>query len=287
MISTLIFVVGHFFSHAQNTQSQKDIYEAGRVLIKTSCISCHSVNSTIAPSLPEILKFYRENEKQPKENLKAFLLFQEEDNIKMKAALKKYGRMPKMTLTAPDVKSILHYLTTTDFNDFQKEVDTTKESPLAKGKRIASMTKSEIGENLMGAIKKYQVVGAIDFCNEKAIPITLAHAKKAGAIIKRATDKPRNKSNLADTEESSVIKSYIAAKASGQPLEPRIIDKDGEYHFYAPIVTNSLCLKCHGSAESEIEPAVIKKINNLYPEDQAKGYSDDQIRGVFSVRWKK
>jgi hypothetical protein len=50
------------------------------------------------------------------------------------------------------------------------------------------------------------------------------------------------------------------------------------------IPTKIVCLKCHGS---EIDPKIVAKLDELYPEDKAVGYKQGDIRGAFYVTMPK
>jgi len=41
------------------------------------------------------------------------------------------------------------------------------------------------------------------------------------------------------------------------------------------------CLKCHGE---NIDPKVAAKLDELYPNDKARGYKVGDIRGAFTIR---
>ena len=58
-------------------------------------------------------------------------------------------------------------------------------------------------------------------------------------------------------------------------------------NFYYPIVTNGMCLQCHGEPNKEIDEATLAQLNNLYPDDKAKGYAMNQVRGIWSISWEK
>jgi hypothetical protein len=40
------------------------------------------------------------------------------------------------------------------------------------------------------------------------------------------------------------------------------------------------CLKCHGE---NIDPKITAKLDEIYPHDQARGYTVGQIRGAFTI----
>jgi hypothetical protein len=152
------------------------------------------------------------------------------------------------------------------------------------GKSVALAVKEELGKNLMQAIGRSKFEGAVKFCNEQAYSLTAQKAQAFGARVKRATDRPRNPKNQADAEELKYLRLF---KTQMPQAKPELIESHGEYHFYAPIVTNAMCLKCHGNTKKDIAPEVLATLKRLYPKDQATGYKEGQVRGIFSIHWKK
>ena len=58
----------------------------------------------------------------------------------------------------------------------------------------------------------------------------------------------------------------------------------GQVSFFAPIIlSNELCLKCHGEPGKDIAPEHAALIDELYTEDQAKGFKLGQLRGAWRV----
>ena len=53
-----------------------------------------------------------------------------------------------------------------------------------------------------------------------------------------------------------------------------------QLHFMKAIPTGSLCLACHGTT---LAPDVSTELSKLYPDDKAKGYSLNQVRGAIVV----
>ena len=47
----------------------------------------------------------------------------------------------------------------------------------------------------------------------------------------------------------------------------------------------STCLKCHGKPDIDIAQGTLKKINQLYPNDLAKGYKLDDLRGLWKIEF--
>lgn len=112
-------------------------------------------------------------------------------------------------------------------------------------------------------------------------------ATKFNASIKRVSDKPRNPANTANEQELKVIEKYKKMVADKAEINPIVEEHNGGVQFYYPITTNSMCLQCHGKPAEQINPATLKKLSELYPADKAVGYDIDQVRGIWSIQFKK
>lgn len=154
------------------------------------------------------------------------------------------------------------------------------------GQQIALKAKSSLGEKLAQAIGEKGVPGAIEFCNLNAISITDSVSKSLNASIKRVSDKPRNKANQAREGELFYIDMCKKALAADKELKPFISQDDNKFMGYYPIVTNQICLSCHGDSKN-IGTETLAKINSLYPDDKATGYKENEVRGLFVVELEK
>lgn len=151
------------------------------------------------------------------------------------------------------------------------------------GSNYAQSTQKELGKNLKGAIQKEGTLGAMEFCNVQAYPLTDSMAVVHQAKIKRVTDKPRNPTNQANDVELGYIESFKNTIASGDEVAPIVTEENGQVHFYSPIVTNAMCLQCHGKPKEQIQPATMTKLQELYPADQAIGYTENEVRGIWAL----
>ncbi len=75
-------------------------------------------------------------------------------------------------------------------------------------------------------------------------------------------------------------------KTGGQ-ADANLLEIDGKMVGYYPIVTNQMCLQCHGAKETDINTPTFKKINALYPLDKAISYKVNQVRGLWVVEMNK
>lgn len=158
------------------------------------------------------------------------------------------------------------------------------ENTLAKtGMEIAEATQQELGKNLIKAIGEGGLVFALEFCYVEAIPLTSQMEKERNTVIKRVSDRNRNPDNAANKEEENYIREFQKNLEEGKEPAPIVISKGEENNFYYPIITNKMCLQCHGKPE-EMNPEVLQKIKVLYPGDKALGYSENEVRGIWSIQ---
>jgi hypothetical protein len=151
------------------------------------------------------------------------------------------------------------------------------------GLQYAMAVQGTLGKTLQGKIREDGPMGAIEFCNVNALAITDSIGRSLGAEISRVTDRARNPLNQATMGEITLISEYRDELMSGDAPEPLVMHEGGKVYFYSPILTNDLCLKCHGTVESDISPEVFSKLRELYPGDQAVSYSANELRGLWKV----
>lgn len=146
-------------------------------------------------------------------------------------------------------------------------------------KNYAMEAQQLLGSQLKQKIAEGGPENALEFCNINAIPLTESISKKYNVSIKRVSDKYRNPDNAANPSELAIISTYKAMLSAGKMPEGLLKDN----HYYAPIVTNAMCLQCHGTPGKELAEKTHQKIKSLYPQDKATGYGVDELRGIFSI----
>lgn len=159
----------------------------------------------------------------------------------------------------------------------------TEAEYLEAGREYALQVQGVLGKTLQQKMMEEGTLGAIGFCKVEALPITDSLSRSFGVAITRITDKPRNPHNQASERELELIEDFRASLAQGQAPQPRIVTVDGTPHYYAPIVTNAMCIKCHGAAQSDLSDDVVKSLGELYPNDLATGYAANELRGLWKV----
>ncbi len=156
---------------------------------------------------------------------------------------------------------------------------------LKKGQTLALQTFGVLGGQLQKALKEGGVEHAIGYCNTAAYPLVDSLSKANQANIKRTSLQLRNPKNKANASELNVLKTYEAQVKSGTAVQPIVQQEGASIAFYAPIKLNALCLQCHGKIGAELSEENLSIIQKYYPEDKATGYSDGDLRGIWSIRF--
>jgi hypothetical protein len=156
-----------------------------------------------------------------------------------------------------------------------------------KSRAVVKKFGGELKATLQAAMKEGGPINAIPVCNEKAPAIANDISEKEGILISRTSLKYRNPENKPDDWEKKVLEDFEKRKASGEDIKTMeysevITHKTGQkiYRYMKPIPTADVCLMCHGEAISE---PVVKTLDELYPDDKARGFKKGDIRGAFSV----
>ena len=169
--------------------------------------------------------------------------------------------------------------THTESND-----QTTDEEYIVKGKEIASSAFLALSGELGKAVKKGGLKSALSYCNTNALPLTDSLSNVYNVDIKRTSLDFRNPKNKPTDLERKILNQYELTKENGQVLQAMIGKVDDGKSFYAPIIMQAACIKCHGE-KSNI--SVYDSILDLYPEDLATGYMQGDLRGMWSITFKK
>lgn len=293
---------------SQTEVAQNGKNHPGKTILETECYICHnpkaSEESMIAPPMIAIKKHYID-ENTSKEDFTVALMNwvnDPEQNSRMPGALKKYGVMPYIPYPEDAIAQIADYLYDYDIEKpewydvhYQKQQATGKQQRqlsedinnkfATAGMEYAKAAQNQLGKSLVRALTEKGSSGAIEYCHTQATKLTDSVSVMNNAIIKRVSDKPRNPQNLANEEELGYISYFKKLIAAGKTPKPIVKKDKGEIHFVYPIKTNAMCLQCHGKPNEQIVPATLKTLNDLYPQDEAVGYAENQVRGIWSIHF--
>lgn len=159
------------------------------------------------------------------------------------------------------------------------------QSPAEIGQQISSAAQQRLGKNLMSAIEERGFQYAVSYCRLEASNITDSVALEQNATVQRVSDKPRNPKNAANDRELEYIQRYKRALEKEEDWDHQIDQNDRGITFYTPIITQPLCLNCHGELGADINDELYVRIRSQYPQDRAIGYGLSEVRGLWKIQW--
>jgi len=153
-----------------------------------------------------------------------------------------------------------------------------QEKELARGAELLKPFKAELQSALRTGLEQGPIE-AIDACRVKA-PEIAAELSRGDTRLGRSSHRLRNPLNASPEWVSPVLQAYLdddANRASRAVPLP-----NGRWGYVEPIVTQPLCLTCHGKA---VPAEVTARIRVAYPEDRAVDFDAGDLRGVFWIEF--
>lgn len=155
---------------------------------------------------------------------------------------------------------------------------------LTQSRDITARFQQALGARLMSSLSTGGPVEAIGICNVDAPAIAARLSEETGARVGRTALRVRNPENTPDQAARTVLAGFQRDLEAGLTVssEHFMTQPDGSARYMKAIVTQPLCLACHGSA---LAPEVAAAVTEHYPEDQATGFAVGDLRGAFVVEW--
>jgi hypothetical protein len=145
----------------------------------------------------------------------------------------------------------------------------------------------KLQDKLLTSVSENGFVEALSVCNQASPEITQAVSNDAGISLKRTSLKVRNPSNAPDDWELKVLQDFEKRKAAGETFDTlqysEVVEVDDKQvlRYMKVIPMAEKCLACHGET---IAAPITERLNQLYPDDQARGFKVGDIRGAFSTQ---
>jgi hypothetical protein len=130
-------------------------------------------------------------------------------------------------------------------------------------RELVSTLTAEISANGHGA--------AVALCNEAAPTIRARIDAHPRVTVGRTAQRLRNPDNAPPAWAADLV-------ATGDPGPHLRVGPDGQLAELSPIMMPAMCTSCHG-AEAQIAIGVADALAELYPDDQATGFSAGDLRG--------
>ena len=161
-----------------------------------------------------------------------------------------------------------------------------RDTALTVGRTTSDSLKVRLSGALMQAVQDSGLVGALAFCNVKALPLTAAVAGGDARVVSvgRTSRKVRNIANRPDSLDQVALAWFEARMAGGEglPADHLVDTGDGQYRYYQPLKIAPLCVNCHGPRES-LDPLLQAELDKRYPQDEAVGYGEGDFRGLIRI----
>jgi len=170
-------------------------------------------------------------------------------------------------------------------NNTTTEVNATQLTPKEEGVKYIKMLGGTLKKNLQAQMKADKTgLSAMAFCTHRADELTKKVNSKLpkNATVRRTTLQSRNPNNKPDALDSAVMEQMISdMNGTKNNIEkPILVETIKSYRVYKALVTQPVCLKCHGT-EQQITPEIQKMIKENYPKDRATNFKAGDLRGVI------
>ncbi|MFM2318168.1 MAG: hypothetical protein RLZZ215_789 [Pseudomonadota bacterium] len=156
-----------------------------------------------------------------------------------------------------------------------------------EAKTAIKMYGGQLKTELQTAMQAGGPINALTACQIKAPEVAKSVSASQQLQISRVSLRNRNPVMGMPSEwQAQVLNDFEARKVKGEALESlvysELVESNGkqEYRFMKAIPTEAMCLTCHGS---DISPAIMTRLTELYPQDKATGFKEGDLRGAFVV----
>jgi len=167
-------------------------------------------------------------------------------------------RPPQAELTAPAPQT-------------QPEVPARPERAAAAVAALRSQLGAALSEGLAESPE-----AAIGACRVKA-PAIAAAVAGPGVTVGRTSHRLRNPSNAPEPWMLPFLEEFAAGEPQPGAFRSVSLGERGT-GYVEPIYLQPPCATCHGEA---VDPGLLAKIREHYPEDEATGFRVGELRGLF------
>lgn len=147
---------------------------------------------------------------------------------------------------------------------------------IAKAEAVFGQMQKALLSTLMAELEAGGPTRALSVCHTEAEPIARRVAAESGILLGRTSHRLRNPHN----RPPQWAREQVAAPASPRvgDARPVAVDLGDRVGVLRPIGTVSLCTTCHGP-NSELSSDVRERLQALYPQDEAVGFREGDLRG--------
>lgn len=134
---------------------------------------------------------------------------------------------------------------------------------------------TRLSGRLMEVMGSQGPAAAILVCQQEAPKIASDVSEEQGLRIGRTGVRLRNPNNAAPPWATALTQANIDT-----PMFATL--SNGHAAALLPIKLQAQCVMCHGSKE-QLAPVIQEQLSKLYPDDQATGFREGELRGWFWI----
>lgn len=152
-----------------------------------------------------------------------------------------------------------------------------QQARLSEMRAARSALGQRLSQRLVSTIQSEGIVAAVRVCSEEAPQIASEVAEQYNVDVGRTSFRVRNPANTPPPEWAQP---WVEAREPGPAT--LINSQAQQLAELAPIHTAQLCTRCHGARET-LDEGLLAALDAAYPEDQATGFEEGELRGWFVV----
>lgn len=156
-----------------------------------------------------------------------------------------------------------------------EELDDDERAKLERAVAARDALAATLLARVQSSMQEQGPAATVGACALEASPMTEQIAEEHGVRIGRTSHRLRNPGNTPPTWAAERV-----AAAEGGIAYYR--GPERSFGLLSPIPTGTPCLRCHGS-EEQLAPGIEAVLADRYPEDQAVGFAEGDLRGWFWV----
>ena len=157
-----------------------------------------------------------------------------------------------------------------------EEADLSKDQLAQRDRVLAARDElmTKLKGRLMEVVSKDGIPAAISVCKEDAPRLAREVSQQHKLSIGRTSFRLRNQANQPPNWANVLVMKEV--------IQPTYLASEGKLAALLPIFTGPLCVNCHGTKDG-ISADVLSALAEQYPDDEATGFQEGELRGWFWV----
>ena len=149
-------------------------------------------------------------------------------------------------------------------------------APVARGGEAITALQKRLSGRLFQEIDRAGPLAAVNVCRDEAQTLTAEVARASGIEVGRTSHKLRSHNNAPRAWMQPHVDAAAGKRADQVAVV--VVDLGDRIGLLRPLPTIALCTSCHGAAD-QMAPDLRQALAAAYPDDQATGFAEGDLRG--------